>query len=196
MPAEAVVATLRQAWYVLGELHIPSALMGGLALTHWGYIRATQDVDLLIALTGLRPSELLARLAAAGYRSKRRNPLIRLEDAEFIQLFHVPHGEVIEVQIDLLLAESPFHRQAIERRVKLPNSVLGFQVDVVSCEDLIVLKLIAGRILDRVDASELMKANRDGLDLAYLTSWIHRLRLHRPFSQAWDDAFPGTTPPD
>ena len=47
MPAEAVVATLRRAWDVLGELHIPSALMGGLALTHWGYIRATQDLSLI-----------------------------------------------------------------------------------------------------------------------------------------------------
>jgi hypothetical protein len=195
MPADAVVATLRQAWDILAELRVPSALMGGLALAHWGYVRSTQDVDLLIALSGVRPQTLLGRLGAAGYRSKRRDPLIRLPDAEFIQLFFEPPEEVLEVQIDLLLADSPFHRQAIERRVTLPASELGFAIDVVSCEDLIVLKLVAGRILDRVDAGELMKANRAGLDLTYLTGWVRKLSLEQAFRDAWSDVFPGETPP-
>lgn len=82
MPADEVVATLRQAWHILDEQRVPAALMGGLALAHWGYIRSTQDVDLMIALADLRSSALLARLAAAGYRSKRRDPLIRLPDAQ------------------------------------------------------------------------------------------------------------------
>lgn len=195
MPADEVVATLRQAWHILDEQRVPAALMGGLALAHWGYIRSTQDVDLMIALADLRSSALLARLAVAGYRSKRRDPLIRLPDAQFIQLFYEPRGASLEIQIDLLLAESPFHRQAIERRITLPDSELGFHLNVVSCEDLIVLKLIAGRILDRVDAGELLKANRDALDLSYLTNWIRQLRLQRAFAEAWNDVYPGEAPP-
>lgn len=135
MPAEEVVATLRQAWNILQQLRVPAAVMGGLALARWSYIRSTQDVDLLIALSGVRPHALLSQLAAAGYRSKRRDPLIRVEEAEFIQLFYEPPGAVLEVQIDLLLAESAFHRQAVDRRVTMPDSELGFPVDVVSCED-------------------------------------------------------------
>lgn len=84
MPADEVVATLRQAWTVLDDLRVPAALMGGLALAHWGHVRSTQDVDLLIALGNVRPQTLLARLAATGYRSKRRDPLIRLDDAGMI----------------------------------------------------------------------------------------------------------------
>jgi hypothetical protein len=34
MPAEEVVLALRQAWDVLNELHVPAALVGGLALAH------------------------------------------------------------------------------------------------------------------------------------------------------------------
>jgi hypothetical protein len=169
--------------------------MGGLALAHWGYIRSTYDVVLLVAHTDVRPPALLARLAAAGYRSKRRNPLIRLEDAAFIQLFYEPPGAVLEIQIDLLLAESAFHRQAVERRVTLPVSEMGFQADVVSCEDLILLKLVAGRSLDRVDAGELMKANLDTVDLSYLKGWVAKLQLERAFADAWADVFPGTSPP-
>jgi hypothetical protein len=195
MPAEEVVATLRRTWEILGELHVPSALMGGLALAHWGHVRSTQDVDLLIALGGARPERLLARLSAAGYRSKRVNPLVRLDDAAFVQLFYEPPAAVLEIQIDLLLAESDFHRQAVDRRVVVPSSELGFQFDVVSCEDLILLKLLAGRILDRHDASELLKANRDTLDMGHLRHWVHRLHLEREFVDAWSNVFPGTVPP-
>jgi hypothetical protein len=195
MPAEAVEATLRRAWEILAELDVPAALMGGLALANWGRIRSTQDVDLLVALTDVRSPKLLASLSGAGFRAKRRDPLIRLEDAEFIQLFYEPPETFLEIQIDLLLADKPFHRQAVERRIPLPTSALGFAVDVVSCEDLIVLKLIAWRILDRVDAAELMKLNRDTLDLAYISNWILALELEQPFREAWGDAFPGIQPP-
>jgi len=191
MPADEVVATLRQAWNILQQLRVPAAVMGGLALARWSYIRSTQDVDLLIALSGVRPHALLSQLAAAGYRSKRRDPLIRVEDAEFIQLFYEPPGAVLEVQIDLLLAESTFHRQAVDRRVTMPDSELGFPVDVVSCEDLIILKLVAGRILDRVDAGELLKANLDTLELEYLRGWVGKLHLEQALAEAWTDVFPG-----
>ncbi len=102
---------------------------------------------------------------------------------------------MLEVQLDLLLATTPFHEEALTRRVALPEAELGFEAFVVSCEDLIVFKLIAGRILDRVDVSELLKANRDTLDVPYLADWVRKLHLRRAFADAWDDAFPGTTPP-
>jgi hypothetical protein len=195
MPAEELVATLRQAWDVLGELQVPAALVGGLALAHWGYVRSTQDVDLLVALSGVRPSNLLARLGSAGYRTKRSEPLIRLDDVECLQLFYSPPGALLEIQIDLLLADSPFYRQALERRVVVSDSALGFPLAVVSCEDLIILKLIAGRVRDRLDAGELMKFNRNALDLSYLTQCIRQLNLPRAFAEAWSDAFPGSVPP-
>jgi hypothetical protein len=65
----------------------------------------------------------------------------------------------------------------------------------VSCEDLIVLKLIAGRILDRVDAAELLKANRESLDLGYLAGWAQKLHAEEALALAWSDVFPGEAPP-
>ena len=194
MPTDGVLATLRHTWNILDEFRIPAALMGGLALAHWGRVRSTQDVDLLIAMTGFRPQALLSRLAAAGYRSKGTVPIVRLEDAEFIQLLYQPPQECFDVQIDMLLADSPFHREAIARRVALPNTALGFGIEVVSCEDLILLKLMAGRILDRVDAGELLKANVHSLDLTYLKGWIGKLHLERALAEAWSDVFPGSAP--
>jgi predicted nucleotidyltransferase len=79
--------------------------------------------------------------------------------------------------------------------VPLPDSALGFLIDVVSCEDLIVLKLLAWRILDRVDVAELLKANRSALDFAYLGAWIRDRKLEQRFAEAWNDAFPGEPSP-
>jgi len=162
--------------------------MGGLALVRWRHIQITQDVDLLIALD-TRPEALLARLSTAGFRSKGRNPIIRLEDAEFIQLFFRPPAELVDVQVDLLLANSEFQKHALERRVHVSAEELELEADVLSCEDLIIFKLLAGRILDRFDVSELLRANQGKLDMAYLSSWVKKLGLIRALRDAWKDSF-------
>lgn len=161
----------------------------------WKRPRFTKDVDLLVAIGEPRSREALHLLVSAGFRCERPQPVIRVAENRFIQLHYEPPGSMLEVQLDLLLATTPFHEEALTRRVALPEAELGFEAFVVSCEDLIVFKLIAGRILDRVDVSELLKANRDTLDVPYLADWVRKLHLRRAFADAWDDAFPGTTPP-
>ena len=196
MPPEVVLNTLRLAWTTLQSLGVPMALVGGLAMTAWKRPRFTKDVDLLLAIPEPEAKSAVQQLVAKGFQSKRAAGMIRLPDGtRFVQLLYASPGAVLEIQLDLILATSEFHRQAIARRVALPEAELGFAIDVVSCEDLIVLKLIAGRILDRVDAGELLKANRESLDLNYLNGWVRRLHLHRAFAEAWGDVFPGTPLP-
>jgi hypothetical protein len=180
----------------LQSLQIPAAVMGGLALTTWKRVRFTKDVDVLIALSETEAKIALSKLIPLGFHSKSPEALVRLPDGtRFLQLIYVDRASMLDIQVDLLLATSEFHRQAIERRVALPESELGFGIDVVSCEDLIVLKLLAGRILDRVDAGEILKANRSTLDLSYLLGWVRKLNLQRALGEAWNDVFPGETAP-
>ncbi len=161
----------------------------------WKRPRFTKDVDLLIAIGEPRSRDAVNLLTSAGFRCERPKTVIRVNENRFVQLHYDPSGSMLDVRLDLLLATTPFHEQALDRRVALPEAEFGFEVFVVSCEDLIVLKLIAGRILDRVDVSELLKANRDELDFAYLGGWVQKLRLGRSFAEAWNDAFPETAPP-
>jgi len=39
-----VLAALRQVWTALEPLKIPMAVMGGISVSAWGYLRNTQDV--------------------------------------------------------------------------------------------------------------------------------------------------------
>jgi hypothetical protein len=116
------------------------AVVGGLSLSAWEHSRSTKDVDILLALEDVSSHSLLARLGAAGFRAKRSDPWVRLKDAEFLQLLYEPPGSFLEVQVDLLMADSLFQKQALQRRVVLPLVELGFDVAVLACEDLVLIE--------------------------------------------------------
>ncbi len=187
MPAEAVVETLRQVLSVLDELHIPTALMGGLSLAAWNRVRSTHDVDVLILLSGVRLQTVLSIFGGKGFRAKGREALIRVDDAEFVQLMYEPPGCFIDVQVDFLLAETEFLKTAMARRVSFVMQELG-EVHVLTCEDLIIMKLLAGRMIDLVDAAALLHANRDRMDSAYVSQWVSQLSLEQPYRDTLNEA--------
>ncbi len=59
MTPKAVLRTLSATWNALGPLKLPMALMGGLALSAWKHVRATQDVDLLVGIVPFLTPQVL-----------------------------------------------------------------------------------------------------------------------------------------
>jgi hypothetical protein len=157
--------------------------MGGFAVAMWGHLRSTRDIDLLIAAANDEQDDLLEKLASHGFRPKRSSALVRVEDGELIQLLYTPPDEFLDIQADLFLARTEFQRSALSRRVTMPAESLSAEVPVVTCEDLILFKLLAGRVIDRVDAAMLLRFNRDSLDMQYLSGWIAKLSLEA----AWEE---------
>jgi hypothetical protein len=164
--------------------------MGGIALAAWGYTRATRDIDLLIAVPRAAIDTITRQLRSRGCRPKRQPPLVMVGAHAFVQFLYTPPGEFYDVQLDLLLAESELEKSAIERRVSRNVSGLDRPIDVLSCEDLILFKLIAGRIIDRADAAMLLRENHDTIDSGYLSSWLGRLNLATSYQEIWREAFP------
>jgi hypothetical protein len=62
-------------------------------------------------------------------------------------------------------------------------------------EDILTLKMNAGRLIDRADAAALLRLNRATLDLPYLLGWVSRLNLHSEWAGIWAEAFPGEPRP-
>ena len=60
----------------------------------------------------------------------------------------------------------------------------------MSCEDLIIHKLLAGRIIDNADVAALLRVNRAVLDLAYLKGWLGQLNLLPHLETIWRETFP------
>ena len=125
--------------------------MGGIALASWKYPRSTRDIDLLIEATVVDADRLVKTLVASGLRNKDGRSPIRLGQLELFQFLYEPPDEFLEIQIDLLLGNGPYHHEAIERRIRLQLDATDLEFDVLSCEDLIIHKLLAGRMIDLAD---------------------------------------------
>jgi len=194
--AEVVLKALRHVWVSLEPLHAPMAVMGGLALAAWRHVRATHDVDLLIGVSEADLGPLLSTLTSAGLRPKRQPPWTSLGSLQILQLLYEPPGTYLDLQVDLLLAQSEYHRQALARRVPTRLASLDLDLYVLACEDLILHKLLAGRLLDRVDAAMLLRANRADLNLEYLLGWTTTLSLGAELAPVWEEAFPGEAIPE
>ena len=190
MTTEAVLFTLRHVWDSLTSLKISAAVMGGIAVAAWKHVRTTRDVDLLVEVEDRDVSVLVNHLAQAGVKSKHADPLIRLDDAQFLQLQFQPPDKSVDVQIDLLLAQSEYQREALSRRIEIDAPELGFAFATLACEDLILHKLLAGRIIDLADAAVLLRINQNGLDTKYLEKWVEVHELHAEFEQIRKEAFP------
>jgi hypothetical protein len=169
--------------------------MGGIALAAWNHIRATRDVDLLIAIDESEIGPTLNALRSHGCRPKKSPPLITVGTHHFVQFLYTPPGEFYDVQFDLLLAESDLQKSAIDRRVQRTVPGISRPIDVLNCDDLILFNLVAGRIIDRADAAMLLRENRDAIDFKYLNSWIADLDLAMQFTEIWREAFPGENVP-
>ena len=195
MAASVVLTALRHVWLTLDRLRCPRALMGGLALSVWKRVRATRDVDLLVATAHVDLDGLLVELERAGIRPKHRPPILDLQSVRIVQLLYEPPDSFTDLQIDLLLAESDYHKQAMKRCVDAQLPDLELTIQVLACEDLILHKLMAGRIIDRADGAALLRANHGSLDYRYLENWVNHLRLGSEWAEIWKDAFPGVENP-
>jgi hypothetical protein len=194
MPTELVEAMLA-ASADLRALGVPTAVIGGLAASAWNYYRATGDVDLLVAADVISPDGLLRSLQARGYRPYKVPPLTDFDGERVLQLLLRPPAKVYEYRIDLFLAETEFHRTALGRRVsfRLPDGTT--EVPVVTCEDLILLKVRAARVLDQGDVVALLQENHPDLDFNYMRRWVSTPELRRVWSDCWRRSFPTEADP-
>jgi hypothetical protein len=193
MPGELVSGALHHVWIALNDRGLKACLMGGMAMAHWGHARFTRDVDLLVTLETQSVEDLAEALSKEGF-TPRHAPLIsRVGNHRFVQLIFTPQRRFDEIPVDLLIADSDFLRAAVQRAV--PFLVGSTDCRVASCEDLIVLKLQADRLIDRADVRCLLEYNRTALDFPYLTGWIAKLGLGKEWNEWWRDAFPAEPAP-
>jgi hypothetical protein len=91
------------------------------------------------------------------------------------------------IDIDVFLAESSFQAELLGRRRRA--TLDGTLVWLVSAEDLILLKLLAGRPRDTADIGDIL-FTQGKLDEAYMREWAERLgvrgQLERVLAQPLD----------
>jgi hypothetical protein len=195
MLGDMVTAALRKAWETASELQLPVAIIGGIALTVWRHPRNTRDVDLLIDSSKTDPDSLVRSMQERGFRPMRFPALVNVGTARFIEMLYTPPGTFVDIKVDLQLAESEYQRTALMRRTLFDLPEHKLRIEAISCEDLILHKLLAERMIDRADVVALLRANATSLDWTYLAEWLPKLTLQQIWSDCWREAFPGEPDP-
>ncbi len=81
-----------------------------------------------------------------------------------------------ETVVDLLLADSEFLQSALARKRRI---LFGSQVVcILTLEDLILMKMIAGRLQDQADLEKIAQAELQ-IDQVYVEEWKDKLGLDK-----------------
>jgi hypothetical protein len=141
-----LVQSLNWSHQILSELSVPHALIGGMALSEYGYSRGTQDVDWIIPEESVEV--VVKRFLSEGFQI-----FFRSEDV--LQFTG-------KAEIDFLIARRPVSRGMIEDA----NYSDGLQMPILKVEDLIGLKIQAyinnpkRKFKDLGDIQELIDKNQ------------------------------------
>jgi hypothetical protein len=144
---------LRKVVASLDRLEIPHALIGGLAVAARGAIRATQDVDLIIAMPVQGAPALERSLKNYGFqttfhRGAADDPVVG------VLRIAVPVADG-KVNCDVLFASRVWQTRAVKNASEVDLG--GYVVRVAQSADLFLLKLYAGGPQDLIDAAQLLK---------------------------------------
>jgi hypothetical protein len=152
------------------------ALAGGWAYSALVEPRATTDIDLLILVD--QPSrEAIQKLLSPVFGTTVVHPSpMQLRGISIWR--SVAMRKEQEVVVDLLLADSDFLQIALDRR---QTAALGsLSVPILTLEDLILMKILAGRLQDRADLEKISARKADlNIDWSYVNEWKAKLGLEK-----------------
>ena len=146
----------------LEEAKIRYLVVGGVAVVLHGFVRATADLDLMVALDPENLKTFVALMKKMGYQPKipvaieefllAKNRKAWREEKGML-VFSLYHPKKNSELIDIFVDEPIPFNEAYDRRLTIPLG--GLQIAVASTEDLIKLKQQAGRAQDLEDIQAL-----------------------------------------
>jgi len=157
----------------LVQQRTPYMVVGGVAVGVWSAPRATVDLDFVIGVAGETLAAFVQSASNAGLVIFEPKP-VELPRTKFLHM-HLKEPDARLLTLDFILADDEHKRAALDRAV--PIRLREQEVRIAAPEDVILLKLLAGRGQDLVDAENIVRAQRERLDRRYLQQWAERLAL-------------------
>lgn len=170
---EILISHLKKIISTLTTNKIPHTLAGGLAYSALVEPRATMDIDILVLLQEKTLKEVFKKIEKEFDAFIVHKEPMQMSTVKIWRAVGVIDGN--EIIIDLLLAESEFHKTTIERSFSV--NFFDIEINIVTLEDLILLKKQAGRKQDLVDIENIYTLLSDSLDNEYLEMWDKKLGL-------------------
>ncbi|MFM9959884.1 MAG: nucleotidyl transferase AbiEii/AbiGii toxin family protein [Planctomycetaceae bacterium] len=164
---------LRDFVDVFERLHIPYALIGGLAVGVHGIPRPTHDIDFTITVDRSRLPEFFNAVNEIGYDVPQEFATGWVDQVAGLALVRARQWiQGKSIDIDLFLAECQFQESLMQRRVEA--TIEGISTWIASAEDIILLKLLASRPRDLGDVEDILLVQGQ-LNEPYLRHWADEL---------------------
>jgi hypothetical protein len=164
----AVLAVLAAIAPVLRESGDRWYLFGAQAVTIWGRPRLSADVDITVAIAGT-PDDFVAAMLEAGFDLRDSDWRDFLARTRVLPLLH----RGTQMPLDVVLAGPGLEEEFLQRAVVA--ALAGMEVPVITPEDLIATKLLAGRPKDVEDVRGILEERHERLDLARVRSLLRLL---------------------
>lgn len=154
------VDDVRTILRALNEANVRYLIVGGLAVVAHGYVRFTQDIDLVVQLERENVLRAMNALTGIDYR-----PLIPVDAAQFADealrqqwrydkgmiVFQMLNPQRVSTRIDIFVTEPFVFEEEFERAKR--HKWGDLQAPVLRIEGLIAMKEAAGRPQDVADAA-------------------------------------------
>ena len=154
--AQGILNTLKRTATLFRENDIAYCLAGGLAVSLLSRPRATEDIDLIV-LCEERDVPSLEALVRAHFEVIQVRDVMRFRTAS-IWRFILGDGNKGVIILDFILADRDEYRTSIANSVEI--AVDDYLINVITPQDLITIKQLAGRPVDLMD----IEALRDVLE--------------------------------
>jgi predicted nucleotidyltransferase len=158
---------LVDAVQVLRAAQVDYAIIGAMAASVHGVIRASRDADALLSITTSALPDLERSFRATGFITELR----RGDMDDPISAVLTLHDE-FENRVDLLVGIRGFDPQAFSRTIDVPLD--GEPLRFVGLEDFIAMKIFAGSPQDISDATTALEVATDLLDVNLLRQLSRR----------------------
>ena len=155
----AAFSQLRAQWYVFGAQ----------AAIVWGRPRLTADIDVTVRLEPENADQLVRILEASGFTLRVSDADDFVRRTRVLPFLHVSSG----LPVDIVLAGPGLEELFLSRAV--PVTMGSVVVPVISPEDLVAMKILAGRSKDIDDVRGILRERLPGLDLALIRSTLTSL---------------------
>lgn len=157
--ASEQLRTWGNRWYVFGAQ----------AVTVWGRPRLTADIDITAQLAPDDPVGFARSMESAGFDLRVNEVWDFVARTRVLPFLH----RSSQTPLDVVLAGPGLEEQFLDRAV--PVEMDGLTIPVISPEDLIITKILAGRPKDIDDVRGVVRERRSSLDIDRIESILELL---------------------
>ena len=158
---------------IFKKLDIQYMISGSMAMNFYSVSRATRDIDIVVHMQEKDINNFIKNLT--NFYFNKDTIIKETRNHGMYNIVDLETGFKIDI---ILLKKTDYFKEAFSN--KLIKNELGFEIDVISLEDLIIAKLIWIQQLqsDRQKEDITMLLNNTKTNIEYIKKWVDTLNIN------------------